>query len=188
MTKLIGSTTSPYVRKVRLLLEDQDYEFETLQALSPEGAIIMEKHSPIRRVPILIIDDKTLFDSSLICEYILDKKSIRLSIEEKLTLKLIDELCDSAVILFQQKIWDIDINWENQLSQKLLSRVNAILDSLEVMQSKNLLTLFQKDWLYCVLDWLTFRGVFEWKDNHPSLVTLFDESVLMDKFIKTKIE
>lgn len=185
MMKLIGSTTSPYVRKVRLLLEGQEYQFETLKALSIEGSKQLETYGPIKRIPILIIDEKVLFDSSLICEYLLEQKSISLSIEEKLDLKLIDELCDSCIILFQQILWNIDPDWKNEQSTRMLSRANLILDHLDLIQSKNSLTLFQKDWLVCVLDWLCFRDVIAWKEKHEHLESLYIESIGLEKFTNT---
>ena len=186
MTKLIGSTTSPYVRKVRLILEGQEYDFETLKAFSPEGSKQLENYGPIRRIPILIEDGKTIFDSSLICEYLLEQKSISLSIEEKLDLKVIDELCDSCINLFQQILWKIDSDWTNEQSIRMLKRANSTLDHLDKLQSKNRLTLFQKDWLVCVLDWLSFRDVIPWKENHENLVSLYTESIDQEKFTNTK--
>jgi len=187
MMKLIGSTTSPYVRKVRLLLEGHEYQFVTLKALSPEGSKQLDSYGPVKRIPILIEDEKTIFDSSLICEYLLAKKSISLSIEEKLDLKLIDELCDSCISLFQQILWKTDPDWKNEQSSRMLKRANSILDHLDNIQSTNRLTLFQKDWLVCVLDWLSFRDVIAWKDNHDNLVSLYTESVDQKRFTNTKL-
>ena len=186
--KLIGSTTSPYVRKVRLLLENVDYEFETLKALSPEASSILEKYGPVKRIPILIDNGKHLFDSTIICEYLLEQKSIQLSIDEKLTLKLIDELCDACIALFQQKIWKLDKRWQNEFSTRMLSRAFGILDLLESLQAEGKLTSFQKDWLYCVLDWLSFRSVINWIENHPCLSNFYDNSKSLSKYASTKLE
>ncbi len=185
--KLIGSVTSPFVRKVRLVLGDQDYEFETLVALSPESSKLLEPYGPVKRVPILLVDDMQLFDSSIICEYLLSKKGISLSIDDKLTLKLIDELCDSCILLFQHKIWKIDLHWNNELCKRLLSRVFGVLDLLEIKISKTELTQFQEDWLYCVIDWLSFRNVIDWKDNHPLMEQLYQSLQKSGRFDKTQL-
>ncbi len=182
--KLIGSTTSPYVRKVRLLLEGQDYEFETLQALSPEGAKRLEEYGAVKRIPILIDGDKTIFDSTIISEYLLEKKSITLSLDEKLGLKLIDELCDSGVILFQQKHWDIDPYWENDFSKRVHARAKSILDKLDDMAKTNTFTELQKDWLYCALFWFELRGILNF-DGRTYLEHLFNDLKQVEKYQTT---
>ncbi len=185
--KLIGSTTSPFVRKVRLLLEGQDYEFETLKALSPEGVKKLESYGPVRRIPILIDGEKVIFDSSLISEYLLAKKSIVLSLDEKLTLKLIDELCDAGIILFQQKLWEIDPLWENEFSKRTDARANAILDQLEQYAANDSFTQLQKDWLFCVLDWINLRQVFDWT-LRSNLLSLYKKLEQSDKYTSTRPE
>lgn len=59
--KLIGSTNSPYLRKIRLLLEGREYDFETLKALSPQGGEVLKSYGPVKRIPILISDNKNNF-------------------------------------------------------------------------------------------------------------------------------
>lgn len=187
MMKLIGSTTSPFVRKVRLLLESEglDYEFETLKALSPEGARALSAYGPIKRIPILLSEGKTIFDSTIIMEYLLEKQGRSLSVDDKLTLRMIDELCDSCVILFQQRVWKIDENWENELSQRMLDRSLGILDHLD--QSIDRLNEFQRDWLYCVLDWLSFRSVLEWQKDRARLTAFYNSAASLEKYRSTSL-
>ena len=172
MLKLIGSKTSPYVRKVRLLLNDfnWDYKFEEVQALSDEGEVILKSYGPVLRIPILIDGDKTIFDSSLISEYLLEKKNILLSIEDKLKLKMIDELCDTGVDLVKR-------------SRKCLTRLNLILDELE-KEFENLNEM-QMNWLFCSLDWLKFRSILKFNDGHKKLHKFYQDHLPLEKFIKT---
>lgn len=186
--KLIGSKTSPFVRKVRLLLQDQNYDFEELKALSPEGTEKLKQYGPVLRIPILIVGGQTLFDSSLICEYLLEKKNITISIEEKMTLKLIDELCDAGISLFQQILWNIDPEWKNEQSKRNLLRANSILEVLNEKQKNDSLTSFQKDWLFCVLDWFQFRDVIKWQDNYKNLFNFYQENISNPNYLSTKPE
>lgn len=185
MLKLIGSKTSPYVRKVRLLLNDfnWDYKFEEVQALSDEGEVILKSYGPVLRIPILIDGDKTIFDSSLISEYLLEKKNILLSIEDKLKLKMIDELCDTGVDLVKQKAWNIDVEYSDKRSRKCLTRLNLILDELE-KEFENLNEM-QMDWLFCSLDWLKFRSILKFNDGHKKLHKFYQDHLPLEKFIKT---
>jgi len=183
--KLIGSTTSPYVRKIRLLLEGQDYEFETLQALSPEGVKTLKSYGPLMRVPILIVEDQKIFDSTIIAEYLLEKKGITLSLQEKLNLKLIDEVCDTCIELFKQKVWNIDTEWKDKRSVKLLDRLFSTLDVFE--GSVDQLSDMESDWLYCSLDWLTFRDIMDWQSRYPKLESFYLTSQKLEKYKSTAI-
>src|SRR5690554_324657 len=69
--KLIGSLTSPYVRKVRVVMAEKKLEYElVLDDVWAENAQINE-HNPLGKVPCLIMDDHgRLFDSRVIVEYL----------------------------------------------------------------------------------------------------------------------
>ena len=69
--KLIGSLTSPYVRKTRIVLAEKHigYNFE-LEAPWDSDSHVPD-YNPLGKVPILIMDDGTsLFDSRVIVEYL----------------------------------------------------------------------------------------------------------------------
>jgi glutathione S-transferase len=69
--KLIGSLTSPYVRKVRVVMAEKklDYEF-VLENVWAEETTIQESN-PLGKVPCLLMDDGgSLFDSRVIVEYL----------------------------------------------------------------------------------------------------------------------
>jgi glutathione S-transferase len=69
--KLIGSLTSPYVRKVRVVMAEKklDYEF-VLENVWAEDTQI-QAHNPLGKVPCLLMDDNgSLFDSRVIVEYL----------------------------------------------------------------------------------------------------------------------
>lgn len=73
--KLYGSLTSPYVRKVRILLQEKNIpcEFVVADAWAADSPI--PALNPLGKVPALQRGDgQVLFDSPLICEY-LDRKS-----------------------------------------------------------------------------------------------------------------
>ena len=69
--KLIGSTTSPYVRKVRVVMAEKklDYEFVDEDVWSPESTIAQS--NPLGKVPCLVMEGgEALFDSRVIVEYL----------------------------------------------------------------------------------------------------------------------
>ncbi|MCC2597488.1 glutathione S-transferase N-terminal domain-containing protein [Pusillimonas sp. MFBS29] len=69
--KLIGSLTSPYVRKVRIVMAEKklDYEFVLEDVWAEDSSI--QSHNPLGKVPCLLMDDNgSLFDSRVIVEYL----------------------------------------------------------------------------------------------------------------------
>jgi glutathione S-transferase len=69
--KLIGSLTSPYVRKVRVVMAEKKLEYEfVLENVWADNTQI-QAHNPLGKVPCLIMDDNgSLFDSRVIVEYL----------------------------------------------------------------------------------------------------------------------
>src|SRR6218665_2638132 len=68
--KLIGSLTSPYVRKVRVVMAEKklDYQLE-LEDVWASDAIL--KSNPLGKVPCLVMDGaEAVFDSRVIVEYV----------------------------------------------------------------------------------------------------------------------
>jgi len=69
--KLYGSLTSPYVRKVRIVLKEKELpcEFVVSDAWAADSPV--PALNPLGKVPVLQVDDgRVLFDSPLICEYL----------------------------------------------------------------------------------------------------------------------
>ena len=69
--KLYGSLTSPYVRKVRILLREKGIACEFIVSDPWDATSIIPKLNPLGKVPVLELDDgSTLFDSPVIIEYL----------------------------------------------------------------------------------------------------------------------
>jgi len=68
--KIIGSFVSPYVRKVLacLHLKRLDYEIDPITPFY--GGDDFDRLSPLRRIPVLVTNDLTLCDSSVICAWL----------------------------------------------------------------------------------------------------------------------
>lgn len=187
MYKLIGSLPSPYVRRVRLVLEELNlpYEFQTIDVMSSEGQEILSQFSIIRRVPVLI-DEKTqevYTDSGLITQFLRkDKFDYR---EEEIKL-LINEACASALTILQLSRFKLDESGESIIAKNHQKRVNDILDYFENHNEVYSLEKFEiiEQWLFCMLDWFEFRELAKWKDKN-NLVDFYEAHVNRDAVKKT---
>ena len=68
--KLIGSYTSPFVRKVRIVLAEKKIEYEFVIDSPWQEDSKVPSLNPLGKIPVLLIDEKPLFDSHVIVEYI----------------------------------------------------------------------------------------------------------------------
>ena len=69
--KLLGTPTSPYVRKVQLVLLEKQIAHEYLIDAPREPGSLVVRVNPLGRIPAFILDDETcVFDSPVIAEYV----------------------------------------------------------------------------------------------------------------------
>ncbi|MCL2344718.1 MAG: glutathione S-transferase N-terminal domain-containing protein [Desulfobulbus sp.] len=107
--KLIGSPTSPYTRKARIVLAEKKIEYDfviDVPMSSPDSAV--PALNPLGKIPVLVLDDETpIFDSRVIVEYIdnasPNNKLIPTPNRERSEVKrweaLADGICDAAVLI-----------------------------------------------------------------------------------------
>lgn len=110
--KLIGSLTSPYVRKVRVVMAEKriEYEFEVANPWTAQSKV--PGLNPLGKVPVLIMDDGTgLYDSRVIAEFLdtvtpvsrLIPEGNRPRIMVKRWEALADGVCDAAAATFLEQ-------------------------------------------------------------------------------------
>jgi glutathione S-transferase len=68
--RVVGSYLSPYVRKVLVVLDVKRVAYEIDPIVPFLGDDRFSQASPVRRIPVLIDDQVTLADSTVICEYL----------------------------------------------------------------------------------------------------------------------
>ncbi|MDX1392334.1 MAG: glutathione S-transferase family protein, partial [Rheinheimera sp.] len=68
--KLYGSQTSPYVRRIRLLLAQAPHEFINLNIFADADRQTLASINPTLRIPMLEDDEKIIFDSGVIYRYL----------------------------------------------------------------------------------------------------------------------
>lgn len=69
--QLYGTTTSPYVRKVRIVLHEKQIECDFISEGPSDPAGNVAARNPLGKIPVLVRDDGgSLFDSIVIAEYL----------------------------------------------------------------------------------------------------------------------
>ena len=189
--KLIGSLTSPYVRKVRVVMAEKKLDYQ-LDLEDVWGNDKMLKSNPLGKVPCLVLPGgEAIFDSRVIVEY-LDTRSpvsrlipegTRERVEVRTWEALADGILDAAILARLEQTWPG--RTAEQRSQawtdRQLSRVHASLGAI----SKG---VGDKPWcsgihlsladiaVGCALGYLDFRFPdIAWRDAYPTLAKLSDK-------------
>lgn len=200
--KLIGSLTSPYVRKVRIVLAEKklDYKFDLENVWSPDTRIL--ESNPLAKVPCLVMEGgEAVFDSRVIVEYVDTLspvgKLIPLGGRERVEVKtweaLADGLLDAAILARLEATYDG--RTEAQRSQVWIDRQMAkVHASLKAMSQG----LGERPWctgtyhsladiaVGCALGYLDFRFAhIAWRGDYPNLARLYDKLSQRQSFIDT---
>jgi len=68
--KLLASLTSPYARKIRVLLAEKNIPFELVVDSPWESNTLVPSVNPLGKVPVLVTESDTFFDSPVIAGYL----------------------------------------------------------------------------------------------------------------------
>ena len=197
--KLIGTHTSPFVRKVRIVLAEKKIDYEFAIDSPWLGDSQVQNVNPLGKIPVLLLDDETpLFDSRVIVEHIdnvtPNNKLFPAPNRERTDVKrweaLADGICDAAVSAFLE-----GKRPDSQQSFDWIARQHGkIARSLEFMAEE----LGEK--AYCqgthisladlavgtALGYLCFRFPhIGWQETHPNLAKLYAKLMLRPSFAET---
>ncbi len=198
--KLIGSLTSPYVCKVRIVLAEKklDYQFVTEEVWSADTRI--HESNPLGKVPCLIMEGhEAVFDSRVIVEYLDTLSPVgkliptdgRARAEVKTWEALADGVMDAALLARMESVWAGRA--ENQRSQAWIDRQLAKIDRALHAMDQGL-----GDKPFCsgvhmslsdiavgsALAYLDFRfPQIDWRTGQPGLHRLFDKLMQRQSFI-----
>jgi glutathione S-transferase len=171
---LIGSLTSPYVRKIRLVIHGLDFQLKVVNYLEETGNDYLKSVNPVNKLPVLMDGEKVILDSRIIYYYLAQKNHwAPLTLDEENILTAIDGAMDTSISLFSLKRGGLDLESGNSYVQRQIERVPHILNFLspwvKTLDEKN-----PKHWnflsmsLYSYLYWVEFRGMYNLQD-HPVL-------------------
>ena len=200
--KLIGSSSSPYVRKVRITMAEKklDYQYVIDNVWSADSRI--GESNPLGKVPCLVMEGgEALFDSRVIVEYLetlspvakLIPSNGRERAEVKTWEALADGMLDAAVMARLEATWDG--RSKAQRSQAWIDRQLAKIDASVKAMAKGLgdkpycagIHLSLADIAVgCALGYLDFRfPQIGWRVDHVNLAKLQDKLMLRPSFADT---
>jgi len=183
MLKLYGSTTSPYVRRLRIWLANTEHEFVNLQIFVEQDRHVLATKNPTMKIPML--EDGTdetaqiIFDSRIIYRYLTDKfDDPLLSWEQENQLTMIDSANDSLVQMFILSNSDIQADEDKLFFKLQKERVNAVLVQLNEMVASHQFVSWNYPavCLYCLVDWIEFRNLHNMQ-GLTDLLTFHDDNV-----------
>jgi glutathione S-transferase len=200
--KLIGSLTSPYVRKVRIVMAEKKLDFQLkLEDVWATDAVL--ESNPLGKVPCLVMEGgEAVFDSRVIVEYLdtlspvgkLIPASGRERVEVRTWEALADGINDAAILARMEQFWTG--RSEAQRSQAWIDRQMSRVDTALAAMSKGLgdkpycmgihLTLADIA-VGCALGYLDFRfPSIAWRERHANLARLADKLAARQSFIDTR--
>ena len=196
--KLVGSLTSPFVRKVRIVLSEKRIVYDFDVDIPWESDTRVAEHNPLGKVPILIMDDgTTLYDSRVIVDYLDSANPVsRLMPEfnrERSMVKrweaLADGISDAATTIFLERKRPESLQsteWISRQQKKAMLGLEVAARDLGDKKwcEGNVYTLADIA-LGCTLGYLSFRfPEMKWR-MFPNLVRLVDALEERTSFIET---
>jgi glutathione S-transferase len=186
---LYGSLTSPFVRRLRILLDETPYEFQELSIFETEDAIKLNKINPLNQVPVFKDGNNVIWDSRQIFNYLNSLHRFQnMDWNDENQLTAIDGAITSGVSLLLMKRSSINIDEQYMYVVRLKDKMQSVLDYLKPYIEGEALTNwnFHTISLYCFLDWATFRGILK-LDNRPECQALLDKYKNLPIVVKTQI-
>ncbi len=201
--KLIGSATSPYVRKVRIVMAEKklDYQLAIDDVWALDTTIMAS--NPLGKVPCLVMEGgEAVFDSRVIVEYLdtlspvgkLIPSQGRERAEVKTWEALGDGLIDAAILARLEATWAgrTDAQRSDAWTARQMGKITAALIAMSTgLGDKPFCSgihLSLSDIAVgCALAYLDLRFAhIDWRGAHPNLAKLQEKLMLRPSFVDTQ--
>ena len=197
--KLVGSYTSPFVRKLSILLLEKGITFEFINELPYNADNGVAQFNPLGKVPVLVTEEgEWWFDSPIIAEYIelmnvapamLPRDPLE-SLRVRKIEALADGIMDAGLVSVREQARPAAQQSEDELLRQR-EKINRSLDVLEgylvdgtlKTDTVNLATIA----IACAVGYLNFRRVAPgWCVDRPHLVKLVENLFSRESFARTE--
>ncbi|KAB2313433.1 glutathione S-transferase [Betaproteobacteria bacterium SCN2] len=197
--KLITSPTTPFGRKVRIVLLEKKIPFELVNDIPWNADTQVGTFNPLGKVPVLVLKDgETLFDSRVIVEYLehvspvghLLPQDPSSRIRVRKIEALADGVTDAAALVFlefKRPESQQSRDWMLRQQGKVFKGLEALSETLGEGQLflGNKLTLADIA-AGCCLGYLDFRFPdIKWRDAHANLAAFYEKVGARPSFRET---
>ena len=201
--KLIGSLTSPYVRKVRIVLAEKKLDYKLVIEDPWSNPAGLTSANPLSQVPCLVLEGgDALYDSRVIVEYVDTLSPVGRLIPEKGRERaevrtweaLADGLLDAALLARLEATWP-----GRDDSQRCPAWIDRQLGKIHAGLRTMSEGLGERSWysglhptladiaVGCALGYLDFRfPTIAWRDDHPNLAKLMQRLSQRPSFAATQ--
>jgi len=199
--KLYASHTSPYARKVRVVLAEKKIDYQMIEENVWSADTTIAQFNPLGKVPCLVMEDGgAVFDSRVIVEYAdtlspvsrLIPQGGRERLEVRCWEALADGLLDAALLVRLEGTQ----REEGERSERWVRRQRGKIDAALAAMASG---LGERPWctgvhytladvaVGCALSYLDFRFPdIAWREQYPNLVAFQDKIGKRQSFIDTE--
>ena len=197
--KLVGSYTSPFVRKISILLLEKGIAFEFINEQPYNAENGVAQFNPLGKVPALVTDSgECWFDSPIIAQYI---EQLNIAPEmvpndpyEALKVRQMEALADGMMDAGLASVRELARPAAQQSEAEVLRQREKIARSLDALEgyladgtlkadTLNLATIANA----CAIGYLNFRRIGPgWCVDRPRLVKLAETLFLRESFARTE--
>ena len=198
--KLIMTPTSPFARKVRVVLAEKRIECEAVVDIPWDADSRVPDYNPLGRVPVLVLDDgHTLFDSRVIVEFLDNVSPFSRLIpddnRERFAVRRWEALADGALDA------GLLIRYESLRPKKEQSKTWTDKQTGKLKRGLAMIAaeLGEKPWCHgdrysladiavgCCLGWVEFRkpGGVNWRAEYPNLDRFYNKLMERPAFAET---
>ncbi|MBK6849029.1 MAG: glutathione S-transferase [Proteobacteria bacterium] len=168
--KLLGTTTSPFVRRVRVVAAELGVEVQLVSTAGEAGAAELRAVSPIGKIPVAELDGQWLYDSRVIIDWLTTTRGWgrlappRNRWTDANLLNAIDAALESTLQLFYLRR-DSPDTAALPFAQRQRERATTIFawlgKAVDEGQLRAAAPGLPELALLCALDWIAFREAFD---------------------------
>lgn len=187
---LIGSQTSPFVRRIRMLMENIPFEFKELNIFETEDALTLSKINPVNQIPVLMDGETKIWDSRQIFNYLnIIHKLHNIDWNDENTLTAVEGAMNSGVSLLLMKRSGMNIDEPYMFVNRQKERISSVISYMTpYMENEGL-----KEWtfitmtLYCFLDWARFRNITKLPEAAERFLAFHENKEIVKKTAIPKV-
>ena len=200
--KLIGSNTSPYVRKVRIVMAEKKLDYQFVEEDVWASTTKISESNPLGKVPCLVMEGgEAVFDSRVIVEYLDTLSPVgklipglgRERAEVKTWEALADGLLDASILARLEATWSgrTDAQRSQAWIDRQIGRIHATLKSMSTGLAEKpfcsgIHFSLSDVAVGCALGYLDLRfPTIAWRETYPNLSKLQEKLMLRTSFIES---